>query len=110
MKPWLRTRRTAPEAVSNIFDNRRVTLRCAPGVVSTAQGDQTILCDFKRGMYYTLNDVGSRVWMLLANGATLDALIYAIQQEYAAPQNVIESDVSKLLADLRTACLIVSDA
>ncbi|HWZ59223.1 MAG TPA: PqqD family protein [Gemmatimonadaceae bacterium] len=81
-------------------------IRCAH-VVSTVQGDSTILLDARRGQYHTLNEIGGRVWALLADGTTIDALVSAIQAEYDAPPDRIALDVHAMLAQLQSAGLLV---
>ena len=38
-------------------------------VSSARHGDTTVLLDVNRGRYYTLNQVGGRIWELLARGS-----------------------------------------
>jgi hypothetical protein len=54
----------------------------APNVYGVRKGDETVLFDVTRGKYHTLNEVGTRVWELLAIPTTLSAIIRQICLEY----------------------------
>lgn len=88
-------------------------LRQSPHVLSAAQGSELVLFDLEGERYYTLNEVGSRAWAVLAGGATGASIVEAIRGEYALPPGVDEErvagDVARLLADLHTAGLVVVD-
>jgi hypothetical protein len=89
-------------------------LRQSPHVLATAQGDELVLLDVKREQYYTLNEVGSRAWELLAEGTTRSRIVEAIRREYDLPDGTegdsVEGDVSRLLTQLHAAGLVVIDA
>ncbi|HWW87529.1 MAG TPA: PqqD family protein [Vicinamibacterales bacterium] len=84
----------------------------APHVASTRHGAETILLDVKRERYHTLNDVGTRIWELLAGGATLSTIVEVIRKEYEVPTaagaDQLEQDVTLLLKQLYGAGLLVS--
>ena len=68
--------------------------------------DTTVLLDVDRGLYYTLNEVASRVWELLAAGEPVIEILRVVGDEYDVPRDVMEADVAVLLKELRTARLI----
>jgi hypothetical protein len=88
-------------------------LRQSPDVLATAQGDELVLFDMKGEQYYTLNAVGSRVWALLAGGATRSQIIDVIRREYDIPEghdgDPVNGDVARLLRQLHAAGLVVAD-
>jgi hypothetical protein len=88
-------------------------LRQSRHVLATAQGDELVLLDLKGERYYTLNAVGSRAWTLLAGGATRDQIVEVIRREYDVPMesdgDPVERDVTRLLAELHAAGLVVAD-
>jgi hypothetical protein len=88
-------------------------LRQSRHVLATAQGDELVLLDMKRERYYTLNEVGSRTWALLALGATRSAIVETICNEYqidsAGGKKVVNEDIARLLSELYEAGLIVED-
>ena len=82
-------------------------------VMSATRGGETVLLDPVRGRYHTLNDVGARVWELLADGTTLEAIVATIRAEYDVPQvggvDPVEQDVTTLLRHLRVASLLIME-
>jgi transglutaminase-like putative cysteine protease len=72
----------------------------APHIRSVVHGDRTILLDLRRGRYYSLDEVGTRVWALLGEGADVSAIVDRIGEEFDAPIGVIETDVDVLLMRL----------
>ncbi|MGH7717307.1 MAG: PqqD family protein [Gemmatimonadaceae bacterium] len=82
----------------------------ASHVVSTATGEEKVLLDPKRERYYTLNEVGSRIWEFIATGATVPQVVEAIREEYEVPDGgpaeQVEQDVSRLLSELVAAGLV----
>jgi hypothetical protein len=78
----------------------------APHVVSVVQDTDTALLDVQRERYYTLDEVGTRVWALLGEGAEVPAIVEQLKVEYDAPAEVIEADVRALLAELHKAALV----
>jgi hypothetical protein len=82
-------------------------------VLSATRGGETVLLDPVRGRYHTLNDVGARVWELLADGTTLEAIVGTIRAEYDVPRvggvDPVEQDVTTLLRHLRAAGLLIME-
>jgi coenzyme PQQ synthesis protein D (PqqD) len=76
---------------------RRGTLRRASNVLFVSSGSATILLDTRACRYYTLDDVGSRVWSLLHDGPSFSAIVETIRREYELPA---ETSPDKLEADL----------
>jgi len=69
-------------------------------VVTQAAADAFFLFDLSQGEYYSLNDVGHRVWQLCDGSRSVDDLVSVICQEFEAPSEAVEADVLELLADL----------
>jgi hypothetical protein len=67
--------------------------RTAEHVVSTQQADRTILLDVRGGRYYTLNEVGGRVWALLSEGATVSAVTERLASEFEVSAEQLSGDV-----------------
>jgi hypothetical protein len=78
----------------------------AKGVVGARQGDTTVLLDVHGGMYYTLNEVGGRVWDLLGDGLTTPAIVERLLQEYDVPLDRLDADVRALVDRLRATKLV----
>ena len=76
------------------------------GVVGTRQGDTTVLLDVNGGMYYTLNEVGGRIWELLGDGVAVPGIIERLQEEYDVPLGRLDADVRSLIDRLQATKLI----
>jgi hypothetical protein len=75
-------------------------LRRNEQVVTQAAADAFFLFDLSHGEYYSLNDVGHRVWQLCDGSRSVDDLVSLICQEFEAPSEAVAADVLELLADL----------
>ena len=89
------------------------SLRRSCHVLATAHGDELVLLDLEGERYYTLNEVGSRVWTLLDGGATRAGIVDAVRREYDIRAGIggdtLEGDVARLLAELYAAGLVIAD-
>lgn len=69
-------------------------------VIFKKVGEETVLLDFERGVYYGLDSVGTRVWELIAEGRDVDAIADAMAEEYVVTREEVRSDVDALVGDL----------
>ena len=82
-------------------------MKPAADVISRNVGDEVVLLDLRRGVYFGLNELGARVWMLMTNGDEPAAIAAALAAEYDAEPERIEADVRGLLLELRDEGLVV---
>ncbi len=78
----------------------------APHVTSAVHGAATALLDMRTERYYTLGEVGSRIWALLASGRSVDDIARRLGEEFDASEATIDADLRALLARLEGAALI----
>lgn len=73
-------------------------LCASPSALSTTgpTGAAAIL-DSEKGQFYSLNDVGARVWSLLSDGTTFGAIVEQLQSEYNVAAETLTVDVERLL-------------
>jgi len=76
------------------------TVAASKEQVSCGLGDEVVLLSLKRGVYYGLDPVGSRVWQLLETPQTVAALRDAILEEYDVTPERCEEDLFALLRHL----------
>ena len=69
-------------------------------VLARQVGDETVMLDLDNGTYYGLDQVGTRIWQLLAEGKTLAQVCDTMIEEYEVSREEIERDVTRLVADL----------
>jgi hypothetical protein len=92
---WKRRPRSATAS-----DVRRARLARAPRVETASQGDQTVLLDVERGRYYTLNEVGGRIWSLVCAGTPFAEIVDRVCAEYDVSRERGEQDADTLLREL----------
>lgn len=88
--------------------SRERRFRTAEHVVSTQQADATVLLDIRGGTYYTLNDVGGRIWIFLSEGASVGAMVERLAAEFDMPAEQLTDDVEGFVEQLDRSRLITS--
>lgn len=73
-------------------------------VVATSLGDEeTVLLNVKTRRYYSLNETGTRIWHVLADGGTLEDVITSLNDEYDIDaeelRRYVETHVAELIAE-----------
>ena len=83
------------------------TLRPRRHVISARRGGDTVLLDAERDRYFTLNEVGGRVWELLVERPrTIDQLLLALEHEYDVSRGTLTGDLGRLVDELLAATLV----
>jgi Coenzyme PQQ synthesis protein D (PqqD) len=75
-------------------------------VISQKASNDFLLFNMDDGNYYSLNEVGSRIWELCDGNHTVAQLVTALQTEYDAPSETLQADVLEMLENLRSGELI----
>ena len=75
-------------------------------VLAQPLGRELAILDAEGGEYYTLNEVGARVWDHLKQGGSLAAARDALLAEYEVPAEVLHRDLLALVADLESKGLL----
>ena len=81
-------------------------IRRRPELVFTRVDDDLLGVDTQTGLTYGLNSTASRVWELLEDWTTVDAICAQLQQEYEVEPGACVAHVQKLVAQLRDAELL----
>jgi hypothetical protein len=89
---------------------RFAAVRLSADVIFRELDGEAVLLDFATGRYFGLNAVGTRVWTLLADGATVDDAVAAVTAEFDAAGDQIARDVEELVGELVSRGLLVTDA
>jgi len=69
-------------------------------------GDELVLLDLQRGVYYGLDPIGARIWELLSGGLSIDETIERLLGEHEVSRQKLERDVRELIEELRERELI----
>ena len=75
-------------------------------VIAQKAANDWLLFNMSDGNYYSLNDIGGRIWELCDGTRTVSQLVAAIAAEYDASLDVLEKDILELLQGLHNGKLI----
>jgi coenzyme PQQ synthesis protein D (PqqD) len=78
----------------------------AARILAQRSADTVILLNPQTGHYYTLDEVGARVWDLCDGSRRVKDVVATIHDEYDAPVQAIQTDVMELLDDLARELLV----
>ena len=81
-------------------------IRKTPNALAKQLEGSVVILNPESGEYYSLDDVGARIWELLDGTRTTDDIVEVICAEYEAGETKVRADVESLLADLRAEKLI----
>ena len=81
-------------------------MRIADGVIHKQVGEELVLLDFERGIYFGLDSVGARIWQLIAEDQDVDAIVETLLAEYETTREVLERDVAALIGELEVKGLL----
>jgi hypothetical protein len=71
-----------------------------PGILFRDLAGEAVLLDPQAGIYFGLNEVGTRAWNLFATGAPLATVRATLLAEYDAPPERVWEDLLALVRDL----------
>jgi hypothetical protein len=74
--------------------------------VSCDLAGEVVILSLQSGQYFGLNEVGARVWNLIQEPKTVDAVIQAVLKEYDVSLDQLERDLFTLLEQMITNKLI----
>jgi len=89
--------------------NNSVKWAVSAHVRATYTADGAALLDIDKGIFYSLNEVGARIWVTIetsTTGITLESIVGALETHYQIPRQRLERDTAKCLEDLQRMKLI----
>jgi hypothetical protein len=98
----------ARQSVDDLLGGGR-PLRIADDVLSRRIVDETLILRLEDEMYFSLEGVGSQIWGLLGQGASLDHIVEVLADRYEVDPSRLEADVRAVLANLLQSGLIELD-
>ncbi len=75
----------------------------------TDLGGEAVLLNLESGTYYSLDEVGTRMWNLLAADGRPESVVAALLAEYDVAEDRLREDLEALVADLARAGLVLAD-
>jgi coenzyme PQQ biosynthesis protein PqqD len=76
-------------------------------VIAQKAANDLLLFNIEDGNYYSLNEIGSRIWELCDGTRSVSQLVAVLATEYDATHEDLETDVAELLENLQSGKLIV---
>lgn len=76
-------------------------------VIAQRASSDLLLFNMRDGNYYSLDEVGCRIWELCDGTRTVDQIVDTLAAEYEAPEETLRQDAVELLEHLRKGKLIV---
>jgi len=86
--------------------NRESCPKRGDQVIAQKAANDFLLLNMEDGNYYSLNEIGSRIWELCDGNRTVSQVVTTLAAEYEAPYATLENDVIELLDDFRNGKLI----
>lgn len=83
------------------------TIHIPKDVLFHELGGEAVLLNLADGKYYGLDDVGTRMWTLLAEQGSLEAAYRAMLEEYDVDAQTLQNDLFALVERLAAQGLLV---
>jgi len=80
----------------------------APSVHARPLHDEVVVLDMAGGEFFSLDEVGARVWERIVAGASIAEVVAALTADYDADAERIERDVLALVGELVTRRLVTA--
>jgi hypothetical protein len=74
-----------------------VQVKVNPSAVYAELEDGAVILNVDTGTYFGLDRVGSRIWALVGDGSTTEAIVDQLEREYAADRTRLQEDVAGYL-------------
>jgi hypothetical protein len=87
-------------------DLKGLSIVAAPEQIASELGGEVVVLNLKTGTYHGLDTIGARIWSLLQEPRTIDAILENLLNEYDVDRDRCQCDLLKLLQDLANADLI----
>jgi len=69
-------------------------------VMSRRIGDEQVILHVERGIYFGLDEVGTRIWELIEDQASIDAIAVSLATEYEVSLEQAGADATRLVEEL----------
>lgn len=82
------------------------SLQIPASIKETASEDGGVLLDIDRGICFSLNSVGLKIWESLKQGCNTDQIAEKLQREYSIPYEQAFTDVRTFIEQLQSSGLV----
>ncbi len=73
------------------------TIRISDDVVFRQLEGEAVILNLETGVYFGLNEAGTRIWSLLQEDGSLERVVERMQNEYAVSAEALQEDVLRLV-------------
>jgi hypothetical protein len=92
------------ERESRPVESRHLTF--APDVSAHARPDGVVFLHSGKGVLYSSNAVGARIWELLRKGRSVDQIATELAAEFPVPAETIGKDTRQFVGELASAGIV----
>jgi hypothetical protein len=85
--------------------DRRVAI--GEDVIARELEGETVLLNLETGIYFGLDQVGTRIWKLLGAGRPLRTILDTLMAEYDVEREALQGDLVRFIAQLEAKGLVV---
>jgi len=85
-------------------------IKVSDDVVFRILGDEAVLLNLATGTYFGLDDVGTRMWQIISEHGSTDKVLETMRDEYDVEEDLLRSDLDKLINNLIENGLMKADA
>ena len=89
--------------------NMSSRLHIPSSVKETASEDGAVLLDVERGICFSLNFIGLKIWELLKKGYDQAQIVDTLQKDYSITREQLQDDVRQFMQELESSKLLVDD-
>lgn len=89
--------------------NNSIRYRIPQEIIFHELSGETVLLNLASGQYYSLDEIGTRMWVLLAEHGEIESVIAALLQEYEVKEQQLRVDLDKLISDFTKQGLLEKD-
>jgi Coenzyme PQQ synthesis protein D (PqqD) len=82
-------------------------LRRKEQVIAQENSGALVLFNMDDGQYYSLNEIGNRIWELCDGSRSVGLVVSILCEEYDSPAEIVNSDTLELLEELVLAGLLI---
>lgn len=87
-----------------------MNLRIVDDVLFRILGDEAVILNLSTGVYFGLDDVGTRIWQLLSEHGSAEKILQSLRAEYEVEEAQLRRDVDDLIRQLSDHGLVQVDA
>jgi hypothetical protein len=70
---------------------------------------EAVLLNLSSGQYYSLDDIGTRMWSLIAKHGEIEPVISTLLLEYEVAESQLRADLDKLITEFTNQGLLTRD-